>query len=201
MAVIESFVRDNPFAILASRDTTGISTTHAPLVYERHVGENGRLIGHMARVNTHWQSTTGDSVAIFAGVHTYISSSWYEKNDAVPTWNYVAVHMHGPLRILDSADDVMMALKVLSARLEPSLLELWQEKSVYDSLLKQSRGVVAFAMDIVRIDAKWKMSQNRSVADQRRVVEALRRERSDDDSLAVADLIEARLQSDLAGNN
>jgi transcriptional regulator len=194
-AEIQSFVSDNPFAILASQSGDGLVATHLPLIYEPDKGEHGRLIGHIARANEQWRTFSGELLAIFAGVHTYISSSWYEENDAVPTWNYIAVHMYGRHRLLESTDEAMNALRTLTAHLEPSLLELWRDTSTYDSLVKQSRGIVAFEIEVTRIDAKWKMSQNRTPADQKRVVEALRRERTDDDSLAIAAMIEQRLKS------
>jgi transcriptional regulator len=194
-AEIQSFVRDSPFAILTSQSGDGLIASHLPLIYEPDYGQHGRLIGHMARANSQWRSISGETLAVFAGVHTYISSSWYEDNDAVPTWNYIAVHMYGRHRLIDSTDEAMNALRALTAHMEPSLLELWKDKSTYDSLVTQSRGIVAFEIDVTRIDAKWKMSQNRTPADQQRVVDALRRERTDDDSLAIATMIEKRLIS------
>src|SRR6187455_2668099 len=83
------------FGMLITQENGAPVGTHIPFLLDRNGGPNGCLIGHMARANEQWKHADGSTVlAVFSGPHTYISPTWYEAANTVPTWNYVAVHAY-----------------------------------------------------------------------------------------------------------
>jgi len=156
---------------------------HIPFVLDRGEGSQGTLRGHFARPNPIWRAFDGaaEARAIFPGPDTYISPDWYVSHHQVPTWNYIAVHAWGRPRVLEDAADVRRVLDDLSARNEARIpgKKPWTidklPAEVYD---KMTKGIVAFAMPIDRIEGKWKLNQNRTEADRRGVIAQL--EASDD---------------------
>jgi transcriptional regulator len=142
-----------------------------------------RLIFHMARANQQWTTIGAGSraLAIVTGAQAYISPSWYpskaEHGRAVPTWNYSAVHFTGPVQTHQDADWLLDAVTHLT-----DLHELHRERpwSVADAperyIDKQLRAIVGIEMTIERVEAKAKLSQNRSEEDRRGVIDGLRRE-------------------------
>lgn len=148
--------------------------SHLPfLVYPD--GQYGRLVAHLARANSQWQDFESERevLAIFVGDHTYISPSWYEDQPSVPTWNYEVVHAFGVPRLLDAPGAVRGYLKALVAEHEEHREEPWRMDLPEVYLSSLQRGIVAFEIPISRLEGKGKLSQNRSIADRRRVVEAL----------------------------
>lgn len=99
---VNAFLQQNSFGILVNRTNGKLWATHIPL--ELDTNENGKsiLFGHISKENPQWESFESDAnvLAIFSGPHSYISSSWYEKEN-VPTWNYIAVHVYGKIKIIE----------------------------------------------------------------------------------------------------
>ncbi|MGC4045238.1 MAG: FMN-binding negative transcriptional regulator [Armatimonas sp.] len=149
-----------PFAILLTPDG---AITHVPLLLLPTEGEQGTLFGHIARPNPQVESlrTLGRATAVFSGPHGYISPRWYETALAVPTWNYAAVHAHGPVRIIEG-EDFLARLGQLLDRYEPAG---WQTRMPAEFLRKQLPGIVGFELAIEHIEGKRKLSQNKSQAD------------------------------------
>lgn len=153
-----------PFATLITGvDGEEPRITHLPLLHE-----DGMLWGHMARANPHWTCfDRGHTVAVFHGPHTYISPRWYEAPaEHVPTWNYAVVHVSGQPMLLE-ADEARRIVSELTAHFDP---EFTADAARLDKLLP---GIVAFRMPLMRLDAKFKMNQNRSLADRAGVIAAL----------------------------
>ncbi len=96
------FVEKNSFGILISQSNSKLLATHIPLEFDKN--ENGQtiLVGHISKANPQWKNFINDSnvLAIFNGPHSYISSSWYDHEN-VPTWNYIAVHIYGKVKIIE----------------------------------------------------------------------------------------------------
>jgi transcriptional regulator len=168
-----AFMRANSFAALVSHVDGGIFATHAPV--RTHL-EDGRVwLGfHLAMANAQVAALQQDGAAliIFQGPHAYISPSNYEKRENVPTWNYVAVHAYGMARVIDdlAAKHAMMA--DLIGHYEAAFQLQWDEQSdkYRDGMLA---GIVAFEVDVTRLEGKAKLSQNRSPEDQARVADWL----------------------------
>ena len=96
-----AYMRQYNFAALISVIENSPFASHLPLVVEE-AGETIRLKGHFAKANPHWRAHEqgGEALVIFQGPHAYIAPAQYETSEAVPTWNYVAVHAYGELRLL-----------------------------------------------------------------------------------------------------
>lgn len=176
-------MRAHDFALLVSQDERGAPfATHCPLV----VGDDGRLLrGHIAHPNPHWRHWERDPrvLAVFPGPHAYISPTLYATREAVPTWNYVAVHASGIVRCLHEAADKRAVLDALIARHEPAHAAQWAAQS--ERFAQAMLGaIVAFEIEVERIEAKFKLSQNRSAEDRTNVHAALRA--GSDDARALA---------------
>lgn len=168
-----AFMRAHAFATLVTSDQNGAPfATHLPLQLEAG-GELGVLRGHVARGNAHWKYFERATLAIFHGPHSYVSPSNYAAAQAVPTWNYVAVHAYGTPQIIDDDERVNTMLEQLSAEYETTFVARWRDELPEDWKAKMRRGIVAFEMPIARLEGKWKLSQNRSDEDRRGVREAL----------------------------
>jgi transcriptional regulator len=173
--VLHAFVREHPFASLVTTDADGVPiVTHLPLLLDRDDarGPNGRLIGHLAKANeqvTHL-SAGGPVLAVFHGPHAYVSPRWYKTSPAVPTWNYSAVHVYGSARPIHGPAEVREVLDQTTRAFEP-VESGWTTAGLSDAYLRSmTAGIVAFDIEIERIEGKFKLSQNRSPADRAGVV-------------------------------
>lgn len=164
-------IEQNSFATLFSQHNGDPYATHLPLLLNR---ETLTLSGHFARPNEQWKDSGNQQVlAIFQGPHSYISPSWYETNKAVPTWNYVAVHVYGELEIVEDEQELIDSLQDLVHKYE-------NPKSTYslnnvdpNYMEGLSRGIVGFRIKINKIEGKAKLSQNHSVERRELVIEEL----------------------------
>jgi transcriptional regulator len=178
--VLHETMRANPFGTLVTLAAQGLDANHIPLEVDSQPAPYGTVRGHVARANPLWRDLKSTEVlAIFQGPHTYISPSWYptaqESHKAVPTWNYVVVHAHGTIRIIDDATWVRSQLERLVTRFESSRAHPWRMTDMpadyVDSLVT---GVVGFEIAVSRLIGKWKVSQNRPAADVAGIVDGLR---------------------------
>ena len=158
---VKDFVKNNAFAILTSQVENRPWATHLPLELETTQEGKDVLTGHMAKRNPQWKffNEQEQVLAIFNGPHAYISSSWYHDEE-VPTWNYVAVHIYGTLRILPE-EEVMASLHRLVDKYEAHSEYPISLKEMSDETLRQVRGVVGFQIDIKEVHAAYKLSQGR----------------------------------------
>lgn len=168
---IYEIIEQYGFATLFSNHNGEPYATHLPLILDR---ENEFLYGHFARPNEQWKDIENQNVLVtFQGPHCYISPSWYETNQAVPTWNYVTVHVYGQLEIITDAQEIVATLSKMVEKYEnPNssyhLNEL--EPSLFAGL---NKGIVAFKINITKIEGKAKLSQNHSVERQKLVIKQL----------------------------
>jgi transcriptional regulator len=176
-----SFVQANPFAILVSTSDSGPFATHIPIL-ARHVNNQMVLHGHIAKSNPHGALLEGgqESLAIFHGPHAYISPKLYESRESVPTWNYAAVHVYGQVRAVTDSESLMEEVRDIINTFDPAYFAQWSgldDKFRY-GMLKQ---IVGFEMVATRIEAKFKISQNRTKTDQANVIASL--EQADDTAI------------------
>lgn len=170
----------------------GLQAVHLPLVLDRSAGPYGALAGHVARANPVWRTLVPERevLVIFQGPHCYVSPDWYVSPGLVPTWNYLAVHCYGAPRLVKDADAAIAHLRQLSALVEERLLPKppWTLDQMKPSTLATLiRQIVAFRIEITRIEGKRKLNQNRSPADRAGVVSALEASgRADDLEMAEA---------------
>ena len=195
--VLHVFIEAHPFATLVTA-SDGLFATHLPLVLRPDEGALGTLEGHVARANPHHgrvpEATEG--LVIFAGPHAHITPTWYpskqEDGRVVPTWNYVAVHAYGSVRFTDDPGFLRRHLARLTARHEAARGSEWRTSDPpVEYVEQQIRAIVGVEIVIMRLEGKWKMSQNRSEADVDGVIDGLRRSGSHEDA-TVADVVAER---------
>lgn len=170
-ALMEAF----PFAVLLSPHGDSLDATHLPFIVDASRGAHGTLLGHMARANPHWRVFDGvrEATAIFTGPHAYVSPSWYADPRTVPTWNYAVAHAHGRPVVIDDRRRVVELLEALITRHEAALDPPWTMDQAGPALERQLDHIVAFEMQITRLEGKFKLNQNRPAADRRGVAKAL----------------------------
>ena len=170
-----AFIRQYGFAVLVSQHDGGPFATHLPLLADRSAAAHGRLVGHMARANPQWQQADGQTVlAIFSGPHAYVSPTWYEAENVVPTWNYAAVHVYGTFRAVHDEAAVMQIVRETVDFYESPRSQPWRLDPETDFTRKMVKAVVGFTIDVTRVEGKWKLSQNHPQERRRRVMLALR---------------------------
>ncbi|MBK5280316.1 MAG: FMN-binding negative transcriptional regulator, partial [Bacteroidia bacterium] len=151
------------------------------------LSEDGKkLSGHVARGNKQWKEWSSETevLAIFSGPHTYISSSWYDHEN-VPTWNYIAVHVYGKLKIL-SDQELLQSLKDLTNKYEKqSEKPVTVEKMNPNYVKKEMLGIVGFEIEITKIEGTYKLSQNRDAKNHETIISELKK-RNDPSSTAIA---------------
>lgn len=158
--------------LVCTADGGEAELAHLPFLVDR---ARGLLLAHVARANGVWRrAERGEPMtAVFLGPHTYVSPLWYEHPDAqVPTWNYAAVHVHGHARGPMDQVAARELLDAMSRRFEAP--GGWSLDRLPPELSRSlAHGVVGFSLSIERVDAKLKLSQNRSPTDHARVERAL----------------------------
>ena len=169
---IQNFIHQNGFGILVNQTDGKLWATHIPLLLEEKNGQQF-LVGHVSRENPQAKSfkTNDDILAIFSGVHTYISSSWYDHEN-VPTWNYLAVHVYGKVKI-HSLDETVEALKRLVNKYEVKSEKPVRVEDLSKKTMLQARGIVSFEIEITAIEAKKKLSQNRDDKNYQNIISKL----------------------------
>ena len=175
---VARLIAEHPFATLITPSPAEMRVSHLPLQFATASGPQGVLLGHMARANAHWQHLAdGPSVAIFHGPHAYVSPSWYgDPAAAVPTWNYCVVHVHGPAEVMHEEGEKRALLAAMIERYEGMRERPWRLQLEGQALNAMLEAIVGFRLRVERIDAKFKLSQNRSGDDRERVITALRAE-------------------------
>lgn len=122
LSTLHEFIEQHSFGLLISQVEGQPFATHLPILLDRNTGANGTLIGHMARANRQWKSFADQTVlTIFNGPHAYISPTWYEAENLVPTWNYIAVHAHGSVKITEDESVLLEVLQKTVSEYERSM--------------------------------------------------------------------------------
>lgn len=179
---IVQLIAQHPFATLISVAGGEPVITHLPLVADA----TGTLVGHVARANPHAALLAeGATVtAVFHGPHVYVSPTWYEQ-PGVPTWNYATVHVHAKVRVIDG-EAAQAMLDHLVDTFDPDPLgEAGTRHMRQDERAGMLAHIHCFALEMQRVEAKFKLSQNKSPADRLRVVSALgQQDNPDADAIA-----------------
>ena len=198
-ARIAKLIEHFGFATLISATPEGLQITHAPVQLDRSRGAQRILVGHVARANPHSAYLVdGASITvIFHGPHGYISPTWYRDENPrvpnVPTWNYANIHMHGCVRRIDDDTQKWKIVTTLAAQYEQGSPQPWNPGELAGHAPKL-RAIVGFEVQIEHMEAKSKLSQNRSIADQESVIEKLEAD-AHPDSRAMARLMRENVAS------
>ena len=177
---LHQFVRNNPLCALVTETARGMVASHIPMVLHEDKTGFGVLRGHVARANPQWQdfTATEQALGIFTGPQHYISASWYPDKMThgreVPTWNYVAVHVYGPLRAVEDPAWLLDHLRTLTDINEVIAEVPWKVSDAPPEFIsKLSRAIVGLELQVSRFEGKWKVSQNRNDRDAAAVTEGL----------------------------
>jgi transcriptional regulator len=174
-ASVVRLMHDYPFASLITPADSEPLITHLPLVHVADCEPHGTLLGHFARANPHSRSG-GDteSLALFHGPHAYVTPSWYgDPAASVPTWNYAVVHAHGAIQLALDPAETRAILDVMITRFESLRAAPWTIGLEPDRLQAMVGSIIGFRLRIKRLEAKFKLSQNRSREDRVRVADGL----------------------------
>jgi transcriptional regulator len=170
--VLHAAIARTGLATLVTIGPGGLMATHLPLVLDPRAGRLGTLYGHVARGNPQWRDhiESVEALAIFLGPDAYISPSWYatrrETGKAVPTWNYLTVHVYAPLHTFDDRGRLRQHVERLTERQEASREDRWRLTDAPEDYVNgMLEGIVGLELPIARMEGKWKLSQNRTEAD------------------------------------
>ena len=193
---LHDFIKHHSFGMLISHEGSHLEASHLPFLLDRDSGPHGQLTSHMARANSQWQGLDGCEVlTIFHGPHAYISPTWYEAENTVPTWNYVAVHAAGTLRVTEDPEQLRQIVQRTVDTNESHMPTPWSMGSVDKAFIDQLlAGIVVFTIDITRLEGKWKLNQNHDVERRERVIEVLK-ERPTENEHRIADLMRRSLDN------
>lgn len=201
-ARLRGLIRRYPLGSLVTATASGLDANHIPFLLTDSGSAAGTLRGHIARANPLWREAVRDAPAlvIFRGPDSFISPTWYpstrEHASNVPTWNYAVVHVHGVLRFVDDPAWVRSHVEALTREHEKKRDPSWAVTDApADFVDKLVAAVVGVEISVTQLVGKWKVSQNRSIADRAGVVEALEREAAPSGT-AVAALIRETLGHD-----
>jgi transcriptional regulator len=205
-----AMVRGHGFGHLVVAGAGGLDAVPVPVLVDEPDGEVGPggagllIRAHVARANPLWRAAPCPALLIVSPVDAYVSPNWYPSKQAdpavVPTWNYELVHVHGTLHA--HRDEVWLEriVRDLTARHEATLPAPWAvDDAPADYLERMLRAIVGVSLDVDRVEAKRKLSQNRTAPDVVGVVAGLRA-RGDVRSAQVADAM-ADVVADMAGHD
>jgi len=158
---IREFLKENSFGILINQTHGKLSATHIPIELELNADGKEILQGHISKLNPQAAGfAENDQVlAVFSGPHSYISSSWYDHEN-VPTWNYIAVHVYGRIKIVDYGTAVEQ-LKKLVDKYETNSENPVRVEDLSEKTMREARGIFGFEIEIDEIQATKKLSQSR----------------------------------------
>jgi len=189
---IKDFLQKNSFGILVNQTYGKLWATHIPL--ELDTNENGKqvLYGHIAKENPQWEgfADNDEVLAIFTGAHSYISSSWYDHEN-VPTWNYIAVHVYGTIKIIEG-EAVVESLKKLVDKYEQNSENPVRVEDFSKKTMMQTRGIVAFEIEIEEIQAQHKLSQNRDKKNYDNIISELKKTKNPQATTVANEMLKCR---------
>lgn len=191
-AELQRLMREHPLGVLVLHGEHGLDANHIPFEVEVE-GDAVRLLAHVARNNPLWREARDgqQALVIFRAGDAYVSPNWYpskhEFHKQVPTWNYQAVHAHGPLTIHDDEKFVRAVVARLTRDHETRAGEArpWKMTDSSREYIDQMvAAVVGIEIIVERLEGKWKLSQNKEARDRQSAAREL--EARGDTALAAA---------------
>ncbi|MBN2910499.1 FMN-binding negative transcriptional regulator [Polycladomyces sp. WAk] len=170
------FIKENSFGILFSQTDGRATASHLPFLLKEDEGEFGALYGHMAMGNHHWREIEGEVLVVFPGPHAYVSPTWYEEKDTVPTWNYVAVHVYGTFSLIEDHKQLKKILYDTIDFYESHMENPWTTDLETSANRRGMKGIKGFRIRITEIQGKWKLNQHHPLDRQQRTVQHMKKE-------------------------
>jgi transcriptional regulator len=169
-AIIQ-FMQKYSFATVISCEGDKPVATQVPvLVYEEN--EELVLLSHFAKANSHSENIVKNPVlVVFSQPHAYISPGFYEKEQNVPTWNYIAIHAYGNATLITDDTGKLKLLEETIINYDAEYLKQWNALPI-DFKLRMLKGITAFKITVTELEAKNKLSQNRTDLERQNIVNA-----------------------------
>ncbi|MER8373796.1 FMN-binding negative transcriptional regulator [Mesorhizobium sp. M1406] len=183
--ILHGLIRAHPLGLLISNGPEGPVANAIPFLLDADVGPNGRLRAHLARANPQWRlladNPASPVLVVFQGSDAYVTPSWYETKretgKVVPTWNYAIVQVRGTVTVMDDQDWLARQIADLTASQEGTRETPWAVTDAPAPFIQsQIKGIIGLEIEISEIHGKWKVSQNRPVADRVGVAQGLESE-------------------------
>jgi transcriptional regulator len=197
---LHELMRQHPLGTLITLESGGLNAEHVPFEIDEEPAPLGTLRAHLPRANPVWRNASAevDALVIFQGPQAYITPSWYatkqESGRVVPTYNFIVVHAHGPLRVIDDASWLRAHLERLTDRFENGREHPWKVSDAPDDFIEKLLPVlIGIEIPISKLLGKWKASQNQPPINRVSVERGLR-ESGTEHATAMADEIARRLQ-------
>ena len=187
-ARLHAFIQQHGFALVTTHGPHGLVASHLPLLLDPSRGPLGTLVGHFARANAQSRDFGCEALVAFSGPHAYISPTWYETPNTVPTWNYVAVHAYGALKPVADRSALAGILEATVRKYEGSRPKPWTFDPGTEFHQQLLDAIVGFEIEITRLEGKWKLNQNHPPERRQRVIDALNAA-GGDDQLEIARLM------------
>ena len=169
---IIQFIKRFSFATIITSKNNYPTATHLPFLVSTQ-DDKIVLTSHFAKANEHWHDIENNTIlVIFSEPHAYVSTTNYDGELNVPTWNYISVHAYGQAKVIKDQDQVFKILEKTIGYYEPSFKEKWNSYPD-DYKLKMSKGIVAFEVVVTDLQGKKKLSQNRTENEKRNIIENL----------------------------
>lgn len=167
-----SFMKRFNFGIMITSVKNIPVATHLPFVISEKDNEI-KITSHFAKANTHWKNIeSNDSLIIFSEPHAYISPKHYDKQQNVPTWNYISIHAYGKAKVVEDERKTIDILEQMIDDFEPSYREQWEILSD-DYKSKMAQGIVAFEFYASKLESKQKLSQNKKEKERESIIKSL----------------------------
>jgi transcriptional regulator len=180
LGVQHALIRAHPLGLLITSGDAAPNANLLPFHLDASLSEKGTLQVHMAKANSQWREIEAGApvLAVFQGADAYITPSWYatkqETGKVVPTWNYAVVQVRGRARVIHDADWLRKQIGALTGEHEAVREDAWQVSDAPEAYVAaQIKGIVGVEIEILEIDGKWKVSQNRPTADVAKVTAGL----------------------------
>ena len=172
---INAFLHAYGFATIITDQGERLWASHLPVLLDESQGTHGLLRSHMARANEQWRHFRAERevLCIFQGPHAYISPSWYAEQHTVPTWNYAAMHVYGTPTVIDDREALKQIVFDTTEKYESLMLKPWRLPLSEEELNGMLKAIVGFTIAITRVEAKFKLGQNRSPEDREGTVRGL----------------------------
>jgi transcriptional regulator len=199
MRVVSELIAHFPLGVLVTTQNGALQADHIPFLLKGDLAAGAKLIGHVAKNNPVWQvaSTDTEWMVIFQGPSAYISPNWYPSkqvhHEVVPTYNYAVVHVYGKLMVSHDPQTKLEVVDHLTAMMEAGSKAPWgvldAPASYIESRLKE---IVAIELSVTRVQAKWKISQNRDDRDRLGAAKGLANETGSPTAAYMARMVEAK---------
>ncbi|ATU91903.1 FMN-binding negative transcriptional regulator [Phyllobacterium zundukense] len=196
LEIQHGLIKAHPLGLLISTGADGPVANAIPFLIDPNASPKGTLRGHLARANPQWRDLEKDGrvLVVFQGAQTYVTPSWYatkrETGKVVPTWNYAIVQVRGTARIIDDRAWLASQVASLTGHNEAPRAAPWTVDDAPPTYIDaQLKGIIGIEIEIIEIEGKWKVSQNRPESDRTGVADGLETDQHTAEALAMAEMV------------